>query len=111
MAPFIMLNVFGLLTLTKIILNCRVYDYGFSLAMTAMLIDVALFIWLIPTILWKEYGRGNLFRKMAILSFSLLSIYALISSNDYYSRKDFIIGEGADAFLSYGPAVELKGWQ
>ncbi len=25
MAPFIMLNVFGLLTLTKIILNCRVY--------------------------------------------------------------------------------------
>ncbi|MFZ0052923.1 MAG: glycosyltransferase family 39 protein, partial [Desulfobaccales bacterium] len=48
MAPFILLNVFGMLILGKIILNCRVYDYGFALAMTAMLIDVAFFIWLIP---------------------------------------------------------------
>jgi hypothetical protein len=110
MAPFIMLNVFGLLALTKIILACRVEQYGFTLAMTAMIIDVALFVWLIPTILRKEYGRGKLFRKLAILGFSLVSIYALIISNDYYSRKQYAIGEGADTFLSYGPAYESEGW-
>jgi hypothetical protein len=110
MTPLIMLNVFGLLTLTKIILACRVEHYGFALAMTAMLTNVALFVWLIPTILWKKYGRGKLFRKLAILGFSLLSIYALILSNGYYSRKQYTVGEGADAFLAYGPAYGLRGW-
>jgi len=110
MAPFIMLNVFGMLTLGKIILNCRVYDYGFALAMAAMVIDVAFFIWLIPLLLRKEYARGNLFRKLAILGFSLISMYALITSNYYYSNKDYSVGQGADAFLSYGPSYEPKGW-
>ena len=110
MAPFIMLNVFGMLTLGKMILNCRVYDYGFALAMAAMLIDVAFFIWLIPLLLRKEYARGNLFRKLAILGFSLISIYALIVSNYYYSKKDYSVGQGADALLSYGPKYEPKGW-
>lgn len=110
MAPFIMLNVFGMLALGKMILNCRVYDYGFVLAMTAMLIDVAFFIWLIPLLLRQEYGRGNLFRQLAILGFSLISIYALIMSNYYYSKKDYPVGKGADALLSYGPNYEPKGW-
>lgn len=110
MAPFIMLNIFGILTLGKMILNCRVYDYGFALPMTAMVIDVAFFIWLIPLLLREEYTRGNLFRKLAILGFSLISIYALIMSNYYYSKKDYTVGKGADAFLSYGPNYEPKGW-
>jgi hypothetical protein len=110
MAPFIMLNVFGMLTLGKMILNSRVYDYGFALAMTAMLIDVGFFIWLIPLLLRKEYARGNLFRKLAILGFSLISLYALIMSNYYYTKKDYSVGEGADTLLSYGPNYEPKGW-
>jgi hypothetical protein len=110
MAPFIMLNVFGMLTLGKMILNCRVEDYGFALAMTAMLIDVSLFIWLIPLLLRQEYARGNFFRQLAILGFLVISIYALIMSNYYYSKKDYSIGAGADAFLTYGPDYEPKGW-
>ncbi len=110
MAPFIMLNMLGILTLGKMGFNCRVYDYGFELAMTAMLIDVAFFIWLIPLLLRQEYARGNLFRKLAIIGFSLISIYALIMSNYYYSKKDYLVGKGADAILSYGPNYEPKGW-
>ncbi len=110
MAPFIMLNVFGMLTLGKMILNCRIEDYGFALAMTAMLIDVSLFIWLIPLLLRQEYARGNFFRQLAILGFLVISIYALIMSNYYYSKKDYLIGTGADAFLTYGPDYEPKGW-
>jgi hypothetical protein len=109
-APFILLNVFGMLMLGKIILNCRFYNYGFALAMTAMLIDVAFFVWLIPLLLRKEYARGNLFRKLAILGCSLISIYALIMSNYYYSNKDYWVGQGADAFLTFGPGYEPKGW-
>ncbi|MGA7562046.1 MAG: glycosyltransferase family 39 protein, partial [Desulfobaccales bacterium] len=110
MAPIILLNVFGGLTLGKMILNCRVEDYGFVLAMTAMLIDVAFFVWLIPLLLRQEYSRGNLFRQLAILSCLLISIYSLIISDHFYRKKDYWIGQGSDAFLSYGPGYELKGW-
>ncbi|MGO9395270.1 MAG: glycosyltransferase family 39 protein [Desulfobaccales bacterium] len=110
MSPFIMLNVFAILTLGKMILNCRADDYGFVLAMTAMLIDVAFFVWLIPLLLRQEYARGNLFRQLAILGCALISIYALIMSNYYYSKKDYWVGQGADAFLSYGPGYDPKAW-
>ena len=110
MASFIMLNVFGMLTLGKMILNCRAYDYGFVLAMTAMLIDVAFFVWLIPLLLRQEYGRGSLFRQLAILGCALISIYALTISNYYYSKKDYWVGQGADAFLSYVPGYDPKAW-
>ena len=110
MAPFIILNVFGMLMLGKIILNCRSWGYGFGLAMTAMMIEVALFVWVIPLLLRKIYTRGSLFRKLSIIGFLLVSIIAVMRSNYHYSKKDYLVGKGADAFLSYGPKYELKGW-
>jgi len=109
MAPFILLTIFGMLTLGKMILNCRIEGYGFILPMPAMLVNVILFVWFVPIILRNEYGNGETFRKLAILWFSLISICALIISNYYYSKKDYVIGKGNDYFLSYGPEYATDG--
>ncbi|PKN53231.1 MAG: hypothetical protein CVU55_03200 [Deltaproteobacteria bacterium HGW-Deltaproteobacteria-13] len=98
--PFILLTVFSLLLLLKMILNVRLYHYGFALAMPASLVIAALLLYYIP--LWIS-RLGN---KTVAMSFTGLFIFfALLFyfnlTKHIYDLKTCPVAEGRDRFLTF----------
>jgi hypothetical protein len=101
--------MFAFVLLGKIILNARLFNYGFVLAMPATLLLVASLLGLLPELLLKKYGQGDLFKGL-ILAFLVAGIvFHFQVSNKFYRYKDFAVGENGDTILTYGPQVDLTG--
>jgi hypothetical protein len=106
--PLLMWSVFAVALLPKIVLNARIYHYGFFLAMPALSVAVALLIGLAPTLLtWDEAAR-NRTRALFAAGVAIAIVPALVLSNNWYRGKTIAVGEGADRFYaSSDPAM----WQ
>jgi hypothetical protein len=94
--------------LAKMVLNARVYHYGFALAMPAtLLVAVALIGW-IPTVIDGLGGYGAAFRSAA-LGVLLAAVAGHLAVTHYHlSQKTYRVGTGPDAIRSdsiRGPAV------
>ncbi len=107
LAALVIWAAFAFLLLGKILLNSRVYDYGFGLAMPATALVVAGFLWVLPSVLKKIGATGLTFRKIAVAGIILDIVLALIVSNRYYSFKYFNIGCGGDQIICYGNRIGL----
>ncbi|MBI2827287.1 MAG: glycosyltransferase family 39 protein [Planctomycetia bacterium] len=90
-------TLFGLLLLAKIILNARMYQYGFVLAVPATLMLLVFLVDWLPR--WLD-RRG---RSGAPLRFAVLATLALITfwrgghSSRNYAAKTVPVGSGGDA--------------
>jgi hypothetical protein len=104
-AQMMIWSVFGLTLLFKIILNPRVYGYGFVLAVPATLGLIISFLWLIPSLLNQLFGRGNLFRLFSVIGLTAFVLVIFISNDKYNSRKNQLIGKGFDSFLVSDSAI------
>jgi len=100
-------SVFAFVLLGKIILNSRVYHYGFALAMPASMLLVAAFLWLLPKPLKKLGGTGLTFRKNMVVVLIIDVILALILSNRIYPLKSFSVGHGDDRIMTYQTKLSL----
>lgn len=107
--PLTMWAVLSFVLLGKIILSSRLAHYGFALAMPATILLVALSVGLIPEVLRKLCGGGDLFRKVSVAMVLLDISFYLIGSHVFYSRKDYVVGSDNDAIITYGPQWDLAG--
>lgn len=100
--------VLAFVLLGKMILNPRIYHYGFYLAMPATLVLVVAVLWGIPAILRARWGGGLVFRAAAAALAVSGVVFYLNRSNEFYRAKDFAIGRGGDAILEYRPQGEAR---
>jgi hypothetical protein len=109
LAPLAMLAVLGLGLLAKIILNARIWQYGFVLAMPAAILLVAVLVGLIPELVQRLGGQGKWFRLAAGLIIMIDVICSLQYSYSRYAKQDLVIGDHGDAIITYGPQVSPRG--
>jgi len=95
--------VFALALLLKMVLNARVYDYGFALAMPAtLLLAVALIDWA-PAYVTRRGGYGPLFTSAALAGV-VVSVWAHLSvTHTNLNSSDLApVASGVDSFVASG---------
>ena len=102
-------TVFALGLLAKLGLFCRIWHYGFVLAMPAFAAAIYLLLWLEPLML-KLYGvQRALFRATIGLTLFLGFTLLLAQSELRYYHKTVPVGRGGDQFLAFEPKIKPAG--
>jgi hypothetical protein len=100
-----MLSLLALGLLGKMLLNARIWQYGFALAMPAAVILVEAIVGWIPVAIASGGGSGKLARRAGVVT--LISATICIASNQYRGRQ-ISVGSGADQFLPCGRGEEVN---
>jgi len=104
------LAVFALALLAKMVLNARLYAYGFALAMPATLLLIAALVTWAPRILTHAGLQGRALRACAV-GLLLVGLGAhLVLIQRKLARQTDVLGEGADALYGddrVAPLAEL----
>ncbi len=105
----LVLIVFALAISAKMILNTRLYHYGFVLAMPSMLLLVVALLDWIPAAIRRSGGQQHVFSAAALATLVALISWHAAHSARVYEDKTAPVGQGADAFLSdsRGEALQL----
>ena len=104
----IILIVYALILLTKMILNTRLWHYGFVLAMPAMMVLViALFDWAPVAIIGKG-GRKGIFLASATTFIILFLLWHIPESFDKYQSKSVAIGDGKNLIITDSRGEKVK---
>ena len=107
-APLALWAVLALGFLGKMILNARVEQYGFVLAMPATLLLVAGITWWLPQRLRASPGRGALARALAVAAVAAFAVHLLSWTDRAYARKNFVVGAGRDAIVAENPRFSAR---
>lgn len=92
------LCLLALALLGKIILNARLFHYGFALAMPATMVLVVAVVSWVPAWIGELRGYGHVFRA-AGLAAAVVTVFALLQvSKEWFELKWRIVSSGADAF-------------
>jgi hypothetical protein len=99
--PLALYAVLALGLLGKMLLNARIEQYGFALAMPATLLLVASLFALAD----RAPGRGGGVLARALLAGAVAAgvVSCLARSDAFYRRKDFALGQGGDRILAVSP--------
>ncbi|MBN1363897.1 MAG: hypothetical protein JW976_03740 [Syntrophaceae bacterium] len=98
--PIIVLILFSLLLLLKMILNVRLYHYGFALAMPATLVMVTLLLFYLPS--WvSKWGNKKVFLSFTVIFMFLALLFYFNMTKHIYEVKNYPIAEGRDRFLTF----------
>ena len=97
------------LLLVKMILNARLFHYGFYLAMPAALLLAVTLVHLVPAMLAQWTGGGAIFRAAALAMTSAAVFVHLDRSHDIYRNKDLVVGTGGDAIVTPTAEVDQRG--
>ena len=92
--------VFALALLLKILLNSRVYHYGFVLAMPATLLVVLIWLEWIPAWIEQRGGHGGVFRAVGLGLLGAAVAAHWLVSDQRFARKTHLVAGGGDAFWS-----------
>jgi hypothetical protein len=92
------LAAFALLLLPRILLNARLYHYGFVLAVPAVLLLVAALMDWIPGALDRWGASGAVFRSAALAVLAVAVAFHLGTAQSWLQTKRYALGEGADRF-------------
>jgi hypothetical protein len=114
----VMWSAFGLVLLTKMCLNARIYHYGFFLALPATTVTIAVVLWFIPERLDALVGGGIGGRLRRVMAATLAVTIALHLgyANHVYRTKHVPLGSGADRLfttdahqsaLGKSPAIDM----
>ena len=102
------LITFAALMLGKMLLNPRIFHYGFTLAMPAtLLVVVALVDWM-PRILDHRGAFGGGFRLTAIAVIGVVVVAHLIIVSNSMKSKTSVVGTGGNAFRADGRGVPVQ---
>jgi hypothetical protein len=96
-------TVWSLALLAKLGLFCRIWHYGFALAMPAFVSGIYLLLWALPQQLERCGVRPGLFRGLLCLMLLPGLTRLTQSSLKLYSAKTMAIGSGADTILAFNP--------
>jgi hypothetical protein len=101
-ADLLRLNVtlFALLLLAKMILNTRLFGYGFALALPATLVAAAALIDWAPDALSRRGGWGGLVRWAALLVVAGLTVVHLVPIGVWLRQKSYPVASGPNRFYA-----------
>lgn len=103
-------NVFGLVLLAKLGLFCRVWHYGFALAMPAAVTAIFLLFWLLPVLLEKKYDVDPQPFRLAVWLSLLIGFGVLVrDSESWYTTKNLAVGQGGDRIVAFDPRLNPAG--
>lgn len=100
--------VFSLLLLMKMILNVRVFHYGFVLAMSGTMVLLAALLDWIPRYLTKRGVSGGPMRAAVLAAVGVALLMHIHATNQMLRLKNEIVGRGANAMLAnprYAPEM------
>ena len=96
-AFLIIWGIFALFLTAKLGLFCRVWHYGFILAMPAFASALALLLWLLPQLLERKFGVNVRLFRMTFASVLLLGfVHLFVQSQKIYRNKSITLGAGGD---------------
>jgi 4-amino-4-deoxy-L-arabinose transferase-like glycosyltransferase len=95
--------VWSLALLVKLGLFCRIWHYGFALAMPAFVSGIYLLLWVLPQQLQRRGIRPLIFRGLLWLMLLPGLTRLTLSSLKIYSEKTVSISSGADTMLAFSP--------
>jgi Dolichyl-phosphate-mannose-protein mannosyltransferase len=99
--PMLMWCAFGMVLLSKMILNARLNHYGFYLTIPAITGAIAVLVGVIPPALarWSATAAsGHNFRRLALFTCAAAAIPYLAHSNAWYRSRVIEVGFGSDRF-------------
>ncbi len=99
----------ALLLLARMLLNVRIYNYGFFLSLLAALLLVHLLVYELPRCFGRETKPNGLLQ--ITLAFLVLVGAAQLGrlSLANYEHRSFAVGTGRDRFYSYTPDINGDG--
>jgi hypothetical protein len=100
--------VWSLAVLAKLGFYCRIWHYGFALAMPAFVSGLYLLLWALPRQLDRCGLRPVFFRGLIWLMILPGLMQLTQSSQKLYSDKTLPVGSGADTILTYNPHFRAK---
>ncbi len=103
--PMLLWTVFAIVLLAKIFFNAHLELFGFYLAMPASLVLAVALVYWMPRWLRVRWGGGAIFRALAIGVLAALVVYQVRWSLEVYSAKDYTLGKGGDAIVTYSPNI------
>ena len=92
--------VFSFALLGKMILNVRIYHYGFALAMPASLLMITALLCWIPSAINNRGGRGGVFCAAAFAALAVTSFVYLHWQQLIFSGKTYPVSKGADRIMA-----------
>ncbi len=103
-------SAFALVLLAKMGLNPRLVQYGFYLALPAVVSMVIAIAWLIPELIerWSAHGAGPTVRTMAVCAFAGAMVPYLLIAWLRYGQKTLPVGSGRDRLLA---TQSPQAWQ
>jgi hypothetical protein len=96
-------TIWSLALLAKLGFFCRIWHYGFALAMPAFVTGIYLLLWALPQQLQRCGVRANVFRGLLWLMLLPGLIRLTQASLKLYSDKTLAVGSGADRILAFDP--------
>lgn len=101
-------TVFALMLTAKMGLACRVWHYGFVLAMPAFAATVYFLLWLLPRLLEERCQTPAKYFRALFLPVLLIGLIFLWGYSEHmYSFKHQSIGTGGDRIVTFGPGVDV----
>ena len=100
--------VFAMALLLKMLLNARLYHYGFALAMPATLVLVVALVDWVPSAIRRAGGYAPVFLAAVVGIWGVWVAVHLRFSASFLARKTVTVGSGADAFLADGRGVYVN---
>jgi hypothetical protein len=101
-------TVFALMMTAKMGVFCRVWHYGFVLAMPASLAAMYFLMWLLPGLLEERCQVPAKFLRAAFLPVLLVGFLFLWGYSEHmYSLKRQTIGSGGDRIVTFGPGLDV----
>jgi hypothetical protein len=103
-------TVFAFFLTAKLGLFCRIWHYGFILAMPAFVGSLILVLWLLPRLLAGKYGvNARLFRLAVslVLLTGFASLY--LQSQRIYRDKTVALGQGGDEMYAFTQKIKPDG--
>jgi hypothetical protein len=104
--PLLMFGVWGLILISKLVLNAQIRHYGFVLAMPATLLLVAGFLELHRVC--ASSGGGRIIRAVSLALVAGSACFFLQDSLARYAVRDFPVGDGSDQILAARPEVSRR---
>jgi hypothetical protein len=105
----ILWTIFSLGLLAKLGFFCRIWHYGFALAMPAFMSAIYLLLVVLPQMLEKRGVRPELLRALACLLLAIGFVQLLLVSKYVYQWKTVPVGEGGDKLWTFRPQFEPTG--
>ncbi|MBF0216840.1 MAG: tetratricopeptide repeat protein [Candidatus Omnitrophica bacterium] len=103
-------SVFACFLLIKIVLNTNLYHYGFALAMPGFLVMTAILAAEVPTLAGRYAGAFFEARVWVVAFLAALLFQFAVSGSRYYGIKDYTVGSGGDAVVTYSAKMSSKGY-